>query len=333
MKKLIAFLILFVFLKPLLCYDEPIYHINNRNAGIDYLVKDFYVYDYSESYLQGYARLYYSGTNYRQYVNMTISLFKNGTLVGSKKTYAEFETYGSNGMLPGTETFFNYYLDKIDFDSVFFNVSYSSFGSNDPRFNKDALTVTNTVISSFSGSTKKVAGILKNLSEVALKYPCIFICLYKENKMVQYKKIYADAPDNILESHQTATFYTYMDLPTSYDSIIYVPNYSPTLTGPVITSVTNDNNNEVPNNFFLSTNYPNPFNFTTTIEFFLPGEIYTRLKIYDMKGREVVILINGMQAAGYHAIRWDASGLTSGIYYYSLEAGTFKAVKRALLLK
>jgi hypothetical protein len=334
MKKLIVLYAIFFFVKTLFCYEEPIFHVNNRNAGVNYTVKDFYVYNYSDLFLKGYARLYYSGTNYPQYVNMTISIFKNGSLVGSKKAYAEYETYGSSGMLPGTETYLNYYIDKVDFDSVFFNVSYSSFGNDAPLFNKAAITVTNTVISPFSGSTKKISGIVKNLSESTLKYPSIFLCLYKENKMLQYKKTYADAPDNNLEPNQTATFYTYMDLPVSYDSIIYVPNYSVSLTGPVIiSSVARDTYNEIPNNYFLSINYPNPFNLTTTIEFFLPIEVYTMLKIFDMRGREVSIPINGIHAAGYHTIRWNASGLPSGVYYYSLEAGAFKAVKRALLLK
>ncbi|NLP12171.1 T9SS type A sorting domain-containing protein [bacterium] len=334
MKKPILVYILFVLLKPVFCYEEPIFHVHDRSAGADYLVKDFFVYNYSESLLQGYARLFYSGTNYRQFVNMTVSLFKNGSLAGSKKTYADFETYGSSGMLPGTETLLNYYLDKVEFDSVCFNISYSSTGINEAKFNKDALTVTNTLISSFSGSTMKAAGIIANLSDVALMFPCIFICPYKDDKMLLYKKTYADAPDNSLASHQTATFSTYIDLPASYDSILYVPNYSPTLTGPVIiSSIAHDSNNEVPKDFFLSTNYPNPFNSTTTIEFFLPVESYARLKILDVKGREVATLLDGMQAVGYQAIRWNASGLSSGIYYYSLEAGAFISVKRALLLK
>ena len=52
-----------------------------------------------------------------------------------------------------------------------------------------------------------------------------------------------------------------------------------------------------------------------------------------MNGREVATLLDGMRSAGYQAIRWDASGLSSGIYYYRLEAGTFQSEKRALLLK
>jgi hypothetical protein len=334
MKKLIVFLTIFVSFESLFCYEEPIFNINDRDVGGGYMVKDFYVYNYSESYLQGYARLYYSGSNYRQYVSMTISFFNNGLIVGSKETFADYETYGSYGMLPGTETYLSYYIDKVDFDSVFFNVSYNSSDGTKARFNKDAIAVTNTLISSFSGSTKKIAGIVKNLSEVALKYPSVFMCLYIGGKMVQYKMTFADAPDNSLESYQTATFYTYMDLPTSYDSIKYVPNYSPSLTGPVIISyVVHDINNIVLNNYFLFANYPNPFNMTTMIEFFLPIEGNAKLKIIDMQGREVAILMDGFQTAGYHASRWNASGLSSGTYYYCLEAGSFKSAKRALLLK
>jgi len=70
-----------------------------------------------------------------------------------------------------------------------------------------------------------------------------------------------------------------------------------------------------------------------TIEFFFPIESYARLKIFDVKGCEVATLLDGMQAAGHRTIRWNASGLSSGIYHYRLEAGTFQSMKRALLLK
>lgn len=335
MKKLIVFLTVTVLFKPLFGYDDPIFNVNNRNAGISYTVKDFYVYNYSSSSFQAFARLYYSGMNFRQYVSMTVSLFKNGSLVGSKETYADYETYGSSGMLPGTETYFHYYIDQVDFDSVSFNISYGSSDGSKPWFNKDAISVTNSVITPFSESTKKIAGIVKNLSDIALKYPTVFICLYKDSKMLQYKMSFADAPDNKLEPLQTATFYTYMDLPDSYDSIKYVPNYNPSLTGPVtVTGVVNDDNKDTrPDNYFLSANYPNPFNMATTIEFFLPVEIYTKLKVYDIRGHEVAIPVDGIQASGHHVISWNASGLPSGVYYYRLEAGEFRQLKRALLLK
>ena len=237
-------------------------------------------------------------------------------------------------MLPRTDTYLNYYIDKVDFDSVLFNVSFITSDGSKPWFNTDAIAVTNTVITPFSGSTKKVAGIIKNLSGVTLKYPCVFLCLYKGGKMIQYKMTFADAPDNSLESLQTATFYTYMDLPASYDSIKYVPNYSPSLTGSVIISnVIYYTRDKIPVNFFLSQNYPNPFNPITTIEYLLPFDVQTKIHIFDLHGREISILFDGIQIAGYHAIVWDASGLPNGIYNYSLEAGKFHEVKRALLLK
>ena len=331
--KVIFFLLVF-FVSKLYCYENPIYHVSNRDAGINYTVKNFYVYNYTNSHLQGYARLYYSGTNFRQYVSMTVSMFKNGAFVGSKESYADFETYGSSGMLPGAETYFHYYIDKVDFDSVLFNVSYSSSDGSEPWFNKNALAVTNTAITLSSGSTEKIVGIIKNNSNSILKYPTVFMCIYMDDQMTLYKMTYADAPDNKLEPLQTATFYTYVDLPASYDSIEYIPNYSPSLTGPVImTNVTSENYHGMPDNYSLSTNYPNPFNISTTIEFFLPAEVNTKLIVYDIQGHEVEILVDGIKRAGHHFIKWNASALSSGMYYYCLQAGTYRQVKSAILLK
>lgn len=152
--------------------------------------------------------------------------------------------------------------------------------------------------------------------------------------MILYKMTFADAPDNRLEPIQTATFSIYVDLPAVYDSIKYVPNYSPSLTGQVtITNVTNKNYTDMPTNYSLSANYPNPFNMNTTIEFFLPTEIYTKLIVYDMQGHDVEILVDGIKGAGHHFIKWNASALPSGVYFYSLQAGTFRQVKIATLLK
>jgi hypothetical protein len=85
--------------------------------------------------------------------------------------------------------------------------------------------------------------------------------------------------------------------------------------------------------FSLAQNYPNPFNPSTTIKYELPHSSVVRLSVYDMLGREVSVLVDERRDAGVHEIKFNASGLASGVYVYRLQAGDFVSSKQLLLLK
>ncbi len=89
----------------------------------------------------------------------------------------------------------------------------------------------------------------------------------------------------------------------------------------------------IPLEFSLSQNYPNPFNPATTIEYDLPKEAPVQLMVYDNLGRMVRTLIEANQPAGYYKVVFDAQGLSSGMYYYRIQAGDFVKVKKLTLLK
>jgi len=89
----------------------------------------------------------------------------------------------------------------------------------------------------------------------------------------------------------------------------------------------------VPDGFALSQNYPNPFNPTTMIRFELGKPSNVKLTVYNLLGQRVATLVNGHMSQGAHIIQFDASHLASGIYFYAIQAGEFKEVKRMLLLK
>jgi M6 family metalloprotease-like protein len=94
-----------------------------------------------------------------------------------------------------------------------------------------------------------------------------------------------------------------------------------------------ENDNEVPAEFSLSQNYPNPFNPETIINYQIPNNGFVSLKIYDMLGREVSTLINQYQNAGSYKIAFNGSKLSSGIYFYTINAGTFVQTKKMILIK
>ncbi|MBU0473344.1 MAG: T9SS type A sorting domain-containing protein [Bacteroidetes bacterium] len=90
---------------------------------------------------------------------------------------------------------------------------------------------------------------------------------------------------------------------------------------------------EIPEIFSLSQNYPNPFNPTTVIKYSIPEVTNVKLKVFDMLGREIITLVNKEQNAGVYNVQFNAANLSSGVYFYRFEAGSFTASKKLLLLK
>jgi hypothetical protein len=90
---------------------------------------------------------------------------------------------------------------------------------------------------------------------------------------------------------------------------------------------------EVPNFYALGQNYPNPFNPTTKIQYAIPRAGDVQLVVYDILGRQVATLINGFKTAGIYTVDFDASLLSSGIYFYRIKSGSFTDTKKMLLVK
>ena len=103
-----------------------------------------------------------------------------------------------------------------------------------------------------------------------------------------------------------------------------------------ITSV--ENHDIHPEAFKLYQNYPNPFNPTTKIKYTIPSERisfmkFVKLKVYDILGNEVVTLVNDVKPAGSYEVEFNASKLPSGVYFYTLKAGSFSDTKKMILMK
>jgi len=89
----------------------------------------------------------------------------------------------------------------------------------------------------------------------------------------------------------------------------------------------------IPTNFSMAQNYPNPFNPTTKINFAVPKQAFVTIKVFDVTGREIATLINGMTPAGYHSVDFNATAFASGVYFYRIEAADFSDTKRMMLIK
>lgn len=98
-------------------------------------------------------------------------------------------------------------------------------------------------------------------------------------------------------------------------------------------SIVEISSNSSVHTFSLNQNYPNPFNPVTIINYEIPKEGFVSLKVFDTIGREVSTLVNQHQIAGSHSITFNASNLSSGIYFYQLKSGSYNSIKKLILLK
>ena len=107
---------------------------------------------------------------------------------------------------------------------------------------------------------------------------------------------------------------------------------SPMLRGP-LTGVSESSDEGIPVAFSLSQNFPNPFNPSTTIRYQLPRPAHVVLKLFSVLGQEVATLVNETQQAGTRSVVWNAVDVSSGVYFYRIQADSYSATMKLVLLK
>jgi len=121
-------------------------------------------------------------------------------------------------------------------------------------------------------------------------------------------------------------------LPLEYE-IVVDPDQWILMDEPLFVSSVDPSESQILSKFKLYQNYPNPFNPTTKINYELPITNYVNLSIFNLLGEIVTTLVDEKQNAGYHQVEWDASGFPSGMYYYVLNAGEYRDVKKMVLIR
>ncbi|HKJ81623.1 MAG TPA: T9SS type A sorting domain-containing protein, partial [Ignavibacteriaceae bacterium] len=154
--------------------------------------------------------------------------------------------------------------------------------------------------------------------------------------------------NNNYENHWDPSFidnqaYNYINTGSKFSDLIGIvyysfsnykmcPRKSDDFVGFVPTAV-KEYTNKMPGTFGLSQNYPNPFNPSTVITFSIPKESQVTLKIFNILGQEVKTLVNDSRMPGKYTVNFNASSLSSGVYFYALRAGNYFQVKKMMLLK
>jgi Secretion system C-terminal sorting domain len=100
-----------------------------------------------------------------------------------------------------------------------------------------------------------------------------------------------------------------------------------------VTSVKEEQTNVLPTEFMLSQNYPNPLNPSTKIRYSVPRSSNVMIKVFNILGAEIETLVNEEKSAGTYELTWNAANLPSGVYFYRIQAGSFVATKKMMLLK
>lgn len=95
----------------------------------------------------------------------------------------------------------------------------------------------------------------------------------------------------------------------------------------------NNNNTGIPSSYSLKQNYPNPFNPATNVSFDVPKASQVKISVYDVMGKEVDVVVNKQMEAGSYSFTYDASKLSTGLYFYTLTSGDYKETKKMMLIK
>ncbi|MDP4114655.1 MAG: T9SS type A sorting domain-containing protein [Bacteroidota bacterium] len=226
------------------------------------------------------------------------------------------------------------------------DVGYYSLVTIDPATKSIALLHTSPEIPNYNVYTGDSVGVYSILLDTAKDY-CYLICV-KSTSAPYYETSFkvVDLKTNTLFSLNDHFVIPYgcWDIPRYVlnDSRIFFVGGSTSnnfdcldstffYTVQVPTGV-NDKNN-LPNGYSLSQNYPNPFNPSTKIKFTLPGNEFVSLKVYDVVGREVSTIINEQKVAGNYEITFNASSLSSGVYFYKLSTKSYSESRKMILIK
>jgi hypothetical protein len=145
--------------------------------------------------------------------------------------------------------------------------------------------------------------------------------------VISFDKQDPDNPESMKIFGKSISYLTYDD-----GFFIFEPDSSTTSNFSIITG-TPANVSRVPMKYTLAQNHPNPFNPKTIISYQLAGGSDVELSVYNLLGQKVATVVKQKQASGVYQVEWDASLYASGIYYYKIVAGEFRAVKKMILLK
>jgi len=157
-------------------------------------------------------------------------------------------------------------------------------------------------------------------------------------------KVFASTPFNLLLSMNDGNTWIHLpyqlkprnhvrEIEEDVDSNLFFGTQAEGLYAVIVITEVEESNNSILTSYSLAQNYPNPFNPITIINYSILKRDHVQLKIYEVTGKEIAILVDKLQTAGNHHVEFDGAHLPSGIYFYRLKSGKFSETKKMILLR
>lgn len=268
----------------------------------------------------------------------------NGILVGKNDSNGSFNSFD---LYPDLQLYYPYYLYSSDFDNDSFNdVACISSGGGIIALNSDTGTFTYDSVryywpaelaTAISGGDINGDGWIDIVvsgyewpPELQIPYYAVTI---NDNSYFPGYWPWDDFSDTLPSGYILSTEAVDLNMDNRLDIVHNDIWYGLYITFNEDTISSNDENYNEPKDFYLSQNFPNPFNSTTNIRYTIPQYDRVTLKVFDLIGRELAILVNEEKQAGSYHFKFNANELSSGIYFYQLRAGELVDTKKLLLLK
>jgi Secretion system C-terminal sorting domain len=267
----------------------------------------------------------YSG-NYRTYPNYSsistyIRKITDKETLQNNKTYFKIEEYEQNGLLP-TSTFY----ERIDsLNGRIYRYDLDSINTGREYLIDDLLAEVSDSLECYRFKHYLTPTVVEYLGDTTLFNDTVS---YKRFSIPSFPTDYA----YILAKNFGLINFSSNDDNRAYDfslkgAFIKGQIYGDTTVTEIATK------NYRPNEFLLRQNFPNPFNPSTVINYEISQSSFVKIKVYDVLGREIAIMVNEEKPAGKYSITFNGGNLSSGIYFYSITAGSFHQTKKMVLLK
>ena len=205
--------------------NNPIYFDNDIVLDNNIDLNDLYIYELSSTFYELHARIKNKQKKYLNWVKLRFNFYSNGSFIGTDYTYIDFESYGYAGISPYKYSFIDTFIDITDFDSIAYQIEYDVENGQDDILWDQLLNLQSIVIKP-SGVLYKWQGVVNNDFAYSIKFPNIFACILKDDKMVCTDYTYLDVQNDSLPANSSGVFDSYIDLPTDYDTIKYYITYS-----------------------------------------------------------------------------------------------------------